>query len=222
MKRFLALSVAILTLAACSRTATARYQLTMDITNVKDVATVTQQTINVMQRRLDRMGEKLLSSKSENTGSGKVIVTITAQHKEALNALSDQMKEPFDLEIMAEAQGKEKPDITVEKFGGFVKAGITGKDLSWVEADKEPGKDLGRVHLMFTPDGRTKMAALFKKMVGKNIGIFVRGQLISKLTVETDVLKDDIVIQDIPSLDIAKVFADDVNSGIHSIVTPLP
>ena len=224
MKRLLALSVAVAVLAACSGGAVSRYQLTMNITDSKDIGQLTQQTLNVMQRRMENMGETVLDTDTEipdGTG-GLVIVSVKAAHQEALDSLRDQMQQPFDFAIMAEAQAKDKPDITVEKFGGFVKTGITGDDLSWVAADKEPGMELGRVHLVFTVGGRDKMAALFKKMKGKNIGIFVRGQLVSLLQVETDVLKEDIVIQQIPSFALAQAFAEDVNVGIHVTVTPLP
>jgi len=222
MKRFLALSVAIATLTACSGTPTARYQLTMNVTKSEDVVQLTQESINVMQRRLEGMDETMIDNDVEETGSGSVIVSITAEHAEALATLTDSLQLPFDFAILAQVKGNQKADVTVEKFGGFAKTGITGNDLSWVEADKEPGQDLGRVHLIFTDEGRTKMADLFKKMKGKNIGIFVRGQLVSLLEVETDVLKDDIVIQQIPSFELAQAFAEDVNVGIHVTITPLP
>lgn len=222
MKRFLALSVAMLALTACSDAATVRYHLQMNTTEQTEVVQLTQETFNVMQRRLEHMEEAILDMKSKNEGSGSVIMTLSTKNKEALDALTDQMVVPFTLEIMAQSEEGQTPDVTVEGHGGFVKTGMTAKDLLWVEADQEPGKDLGRVHLVFTEEGRTKIAALFKRMKGKNIGIFVRGQLVSKLLVEDDVLRDDIVIQDIPSVDLAQIFAEDVNVGIHVTVTPLP
>jgi preprotein translocase subunit SecD len=223
MKRLLALSVAVLTLAACSQSVTARYRLTVDTTIPEDTAYVTQQTLNVMQRRLESMGETLIDGDVESSGSGESVVSITVEHQEAVDALTEQMMQPFSLEIMAQAENGQNADVTVEGHGGFVKTGITLDDLSWVDADEDPDNvGLGRVHLEFTDEGRAKMADLFKRMKGKNIGIFVRNQLVSKLQVETDVLKDDIVIQAIPSLELAQTFADDVNVGIHVIVTPLP
>jgi hypothetical protein len=225
MKRLLALSVAILTLAACSQSSTARYQLTVDTALPEDTAYVTQQTLNVMQRRLESMGEILIDGGIEEgtMGSGNIIVSVTVENQEALDALSEQIVQPFSFEIMAQADEGQNADVTVEGHGGFVRTDITMADLSWVDADEDadnPG--LGRVHLEFTEEGRTKMADLFKRMKGKNIGIFVRDQLVSKLQVDTDELKDDIVIQAIPSLELAQAFADDVNVGIHVTVTPLP
>lgn len=222
MKRLLLLSTAFVALAACSGTPTMRYALKMNVTDTQDTAQLTQQTRDVMQRRLESMGEENVKTATEKMGSGSAIVSVSTKNHETLNSLTDAMMQPFDFAILSQAQDGEKADVTVEKYGSFVKTGITGADLSWVEADQEPGKDLGRVHLVFTIDGRNKIAALFKKMKGKNIGIFVRGQLVSLLQVETDELKEDIVIQDIPSVDLAHAFADDVNVGIHVTITPLP
>lgn len=222
MKRLLVLFTAFATLTACSSTPTARYALEMNTTDTQDTAQLAQQTLNVMQRRLENMGEEKIRTTIEKSGSGTATVSVSSKNQEPLNALTDAMMQPFDFAILAQAQKGEKADVTVEKYGAFVRTGITGADLSWVEADQEPGKDLGRVHLVFTLEGRNKIAELFKKMKGKNIGIFVRGQLVSLLLVETDELKDDIVIQDIPSVDLAHVFADDVNVGIHVTITPLP
>lgn len=194
----------------------------MNIVDTEETAKLAEQTRDVMQRRLESMGEENVKTETVSSASGSAIVAVTTKNIGPLNSLTDAMMQPFDFAILSQAQDGEKADVTVEKYGAFVKTGITGADLSWVEADQEPGKDLGRVHLVFTINGRNKIAALFKKMKGKNIGIFVRGQLISLLQVETDELKEDIVIQDIPSVDLAHAFADDVNVGIHVTITPLP
>ena len=66
------------------------------------------------------------------------------------------------------------------------------------------------------------MKDLFAESEGKNIGIFIRNQLVSKLLVDTDELIDDIIITDIPTVQLANVFADDVNVGLHVTFTPIP
>lgn len=222
MKRFFALTIAALTIAGCSKSASVSYQLTMNVTDPAAVSQLTQETFNVMQRRLERIQETITHMETTKGESGSIIMTLQSANKEGLEFVGEEMKAPFTFEIMEQAAPGQKADITVEGHGGFVRTNITGADLSWIEADKEPGKDLGRVHLVFTEEGRSKIAALFKRMKGKNIGIFVRKQLVSKLLVEDDVLREDIVIQDIPSVELAQAFAEDVNVGIHVTVTPLP
>ena len=50
----------------------------------------------------------------------------------------------------------------------------------------------------------------------------MRDQLVSTLLVDTDEVKDKIVIQSIPNPELAEIFSDDVNVGIHVTFTPVP
>lgn len=222
MKRLLSASFGLLLLSACGQTPTISFRA--DVTGVDgnvERQTVLVQSLNVLERRLLAMGEDALEKNIENTGSG-AIITVGAEHQEALDALTESVQEPFDLQVMAQTQEGQPADVTVERHGGFVRTGITASDLDWVEAGQESDSDLGAVRLVFTEEGRVKMADLFSRMNGKNIGIFVRGQLVSLLQVETAELKDDIIIRQIPSMDLATVFAEDVNVGIHVQFTPVP
>ncbi len=223
MKRLLVLSTAFVALAACSSAATVRYQLAMPgVTDSDKILMLTQQSMRVMQQRLESMGELSDVAVEQGSSTGSVIVVVDAKNQEALDTLTSDLQEPFDFQIMAEAQPGETPDAQVEGHGGFVKTGITGADLEWVEGGKDGNTDLGMVQLIFNAEGRTKMADLFKRMAGKNIGIFVRGQLVSKLQVESAELREDIVIRQIPSVELAQTFGDDVNVGIHVTFTQLP
>lgn len=223
MKRLLLLSTAFAALAACSGTASVRYQLAMPgVTDSTKILTLTQQSMRVMQQRLESMGEMPDIAVEEGSSTGSVVIGVRADNQEALDALTGDLQETFDFQIMSETQEGELADTQVEGHGGFTKTGITGADLSWVEGGKESNSDLGMVQLVFTQEGRTKMADLFKRMKGKNIGIFVRGQLVSKLEVETAELKEDIIIRQIPNVDLAQTFGDDVNVGIHVTFTQLP
>jgi len=65
------------------------------------------------------------------------------------------------------------------------------------------------------------MQQVFKENKGKSLGLFIRGALVSKLLVETDELKDDIVIRDITSHEIAEAFADDLTVGLHVRFLPI-
>jgi preprotein translocase subunit SecD len=222
MKRLIPLSFAVLLLSACGETPTISFRA--DVTGVEGQVqrqTVLTQSLNVVQRRLESMGVEPKKSDIQTNGSGAVL-TIGSEYQEALDALSADLQAPFDLRVMSQVATGEKADITVEKHGGFVNTGITHDDLIWVEAGKENNSDLAAVRLVFSEEGRAKMSNLFKAMKGKNIGIFVRGQLVSLLQVETDVLEDNIVIRQIPNLELAQVFAEDVNVGIHVTFTPVP
>jgi len=220
MKRFSLIAVSLLLLAACNSTTAVTYELNFSVPDETLRQELIFQSMDVIERRLDTMGKKLLD-KQVKFESGATLLTITTEDKETADTLTAQLTDPFTLDVMGEAPA-DQSDITVEGHGSFKKTGITGTDLSWVQARQQPDSTKGQVRLVFTPEGRVKMAALIKEMKGKAIGIFVRERLISKLNVQTDQLEDDIIISNIPDAQMADVFADDVNVGLHVTFTPLP
>jgi preprotein translocase subunit SecD len=192
----------------------------MNVADADKRQTLIEQSKNVIERRMEAMGERS-REKVTKTDSGAVFV-VYASTQESLEALTEQLTRPFELRIMSQAAAGARADITVAEHGGFNETGITGGDLSWVEGRQQPGTNMGEVELVFTEEGRQKMSALFKQMKGRNIGLFVRDQLVSKLLVDTDELKDQIVIREIPQMELAQVFSEDVNVGIHVTFTPVP
>lgn len=221
MKPLHLLFAASLLLAACNTTGSVTYELTKDVSDPADASELVRQSLRVIERRLDAMGEEI-TDKSTTSTADKTTITLQTPHQEALDDLTSQLQAPFDLEFMAQTREGETADLSVEGHGGFKKQGITGDDILWVESRQQSGTDKGEVRILFTPEGKEKMAKLFKENKGRFIGLVVRGVLVSKLQVETDEMKDDIVIRDIPSAELAQVFADDVNVGLHVTFTPVP
>ena len=222
MKRILFSLVPLLVLAACAHSGeTVTYNITTNVTDISKQQILVQQSERVIERRLESLGEKKPVTEIKKTGSGFQI-TAHASNKDMLSALTQQLQQPFKLRVMAETQPGEKADITVEKFGGFSETGISEKDLDWVIGGEEPGTKQGQVELAFTAKGRQKMSALFKVMKGKYIGLFVRDQLVSRLHVDTDKLEAVVVIRQIPQPELAQIFADDVNVGLHVAFTVVP
>ncbi|HVW66238.1 MAG TPA: lipoprotein [Candidatus Peribacteraceae bacterium] len=226
MKRLvLGLSAAII-LAGCSTQTTVRYTLTFNVTdsNVQDSLAFASQ--RVAERRLEHLNEQIISD-TIDTSKKPFTLSITVPDKGAADELTKELTAPFSLQVMAQTGTGETADIMVQGQGSFRKTGITEKDLTGVVSHKDAdGK--GEVALLLTPDGQAKMQDLFKQTVGRNIGIFVREggskdyQLVSKLHVQTTVAPDNIVISNIPSSDLADVFADDMNVGLHVTFTPVP
>jgi preprotein translocase subunit SecD len=222
MKRPAITLLSVLMLAACgSSEASTTYDLGIKITDMKLRESLAAQSMRVIERRMDRMGETIKDSEIDVSQSGATI-TIVSEHAEAQQDLTEQLQGPFSFDIMAQTQPGETADITIEQHGDFTRTGITGADVDWVQARQTPGAETGEVRMIFTEAGRAKLAALFQKMQGKNIGVFVRDQLVSKLQVQTDKIEEDIVISGIPSADLANIFADDVNVGLHVTFTPVP
>lgn len=223
MKRLQFALLSLLALTACGGPSTVSYRLDMDVTGTTQVQELTEASFRVIERRLDMMGATVEDKNVVRNGSGTVI-TVTTDNKDATDALTSQLAQAFDLQIMAEAAEGQTPDVTVEGHGGFVLTGISGEDLSWVLGRQVPGQDTGEVQLQFTDAGRAKMNGLFETMKGKNIGLFVRGQPVSMLTVnDTSAMTDNaLTIQAIPTPELAGIFADDVNVGTHVTFTPIP
>lgn len=221
MKRALVLgTVASLLLAGCGATTTIGYSVAFNVQDPSQRVQLQLMTQHVIERRLENIGEKSPIVTAQISDAGADVVAEVSDPIVG-DVLTSQLIEPFDLQIMKEATA-DKADITVSGHGSFMKTGIEGKHLTWVMAQPQAGGPQAMVTIGFTEEGRTLMKQLFKENKGKFVGIFVRGKLVSKLKVETDELKDDVVIQDIPSYDLASVFADDVNVGLHATFTPKP
>jgi preprotein translocase subunit SecD len=218
MKRLITLLALPLVLAGCGST-TVSYKLAFNTADKSAQEELTHASMRVIERRLERMETTIKDQKITGSGSDTTL-TLSLSDPKAAEQLSAEVTQPFQLLIM-----KQVPDgqgqVTVQGHGDFSETGIDGKDIVWGEA-AEDAQRKGAVRLTFTPEGKTKLAALFKENTGKSIGIFVRGQLVSKLTVKSEEVDDNIVIRDIPNPDLARIFVDDLNVGLHVIFTPLP
>lgn len=220
MPRLAITLAALLLLAACGTTKVA-YRISFNTDDAERQSSLTIASLRVIERRLSRMGDQL-QEQDIKTRDRDVILSLSIRDKEAATTLTAELLKPFTLQIMEQSPENEADAVVVEGHGGFRAAGVTQEHLQWVEARPYgPEEKQGMAILYFTPEGRTAMQKIFKRNRGKAIGIFVRGQLVSKLTVDTDKVEDDIVIQNIPSYEIARMFADDMNVGLHVTFAPV-
>lgn len=218
MKRLLATFVLLPLLAGCS-TASILYDIQLNTEDEERGSMLLTASLRVIERRMASIGEEVLDLDIKKEGEGHRVY-LKVKEQAALDALTEDLTSPFSLKVMKEAP-PEEADAVVEGHGGFSETGITEKHLKWLQASEEPGGK-GRVTITFSEEGRTLMGEVFRQNKGKSIGLFVRGNLVSKLFVDTDELKDEIIITDIPSVQLANVFADDVNVGMHVTFTPVP
>lgn len=217
MRAFVISGLSLAILAGCGGPTTAEYRLTFDTQDAGEVEMLTDATIRVMQRRLDRLGAELYGKHTVQDQDGATL-ELTISDAGAAGALAEEMAAPFDLEIMVETTGS--GDVMVEGFGSFAKTGVTGDDIQMVLS---AGNDQGgaSVQIRLTEGGLEEMRALFAQNVGKTLGLFVRGKLVSALTVGSADVPNPLVIDGIPDPELAMIFADDVNVGLHVTVTPL-
>ncbi len=223
MRRTIAPIVGILvslSLAACgSSTTTVAYTLAFNLPDPASQQDLGLAAMRVIERRLDHMGEALIDKEVRNT-NGEMALLITVSDPAVATLLTDELQTPLNFQIMEEVP-VEEADIVITGQGGFKATGVDSASLyAAIAQEDDDGK--GVITLQFSPEGREKLSAVFRKNKGKNIGLFIRGKLTSKLLVETNTLKDDIVIRDLPSPEIARIFADDLNVGLHITFTPAP
>ena len=197
---------------------TARYELTFNTGSQKDQTDLTSASLRVIEGWLGAFKSSLQGSSIEKKGDKPVLVLKLATPDDAA-ALTERLTAPFTMQIMREAGEKETADITIEKIGGFKATGITEKDVQWVDSQTNPQTGKGAASIIFTAEGGQKLKKLFAENNGKSIGIFVRGRLVSRKLVDGTDTQESILIDNIPSPEVAKVFADDVNVGLHVTFT---
>jgi hypothetical protein len=206
----------VLALAACSGPrAQLTYNLAFDVSGAEDQRQLALAALRVIDRRLESMGEEAIDKEILTEGGFAIRLTVS----EAIaDVLTEQLQRPLQFRIMESAPEAEA-DVVVASHGGFKETGIGDAALFAVTplVDDE-GK--GGITLQFTEEGRALLAKVFQANKGKYLGMFIRGQLASKMLVETDTLLDQIVIRDMPTAELAEVFADDLNVGRHVTFTP--
>jgi preprotein translocase subunit SecD len=219
MKRSLLVLALLPLLAGCSSTSSVLYDVELNTTDEERGSMLLFASLRVIERRMAGIGEEIVDLDLKRN-EGETQIYVETKNQTPLDILTDELTTPFDLQVMKESS-IEEADAVVEGHGGFAKTGISHKQLKWLQASEEPGGK-GRVSILFTQEGRDLMGEVFAENQDKFIGIFVRGNLISKLFVDTDELKDEIIITDIPTVQLANVFADDVNVGMHVTFTLAP
>lgn len=221
MRRSLAIAFCMSTLlASCGGSVRSAYRLQFDTEDPNRLTLLSLAVMRVVERRLEGMGEDVRGLDISQEVEGPEL-SFSIETQAAADLLNEDLTAPFELRIMRSVKEKETPTMEVEGHGGFVDTQVTQEHLEWIDAAEE-ADNKGRITLGFTQEGRELMRKIFRENVGKNIGLFVRGRLVAKLQVDTAELKDDIIITGIPSAELAHIFADDVNVGLHVTFTPLP
>ncbi len=201
-------------LAACSSNASVpvRYDVTYTDVAADRAETMPAAITNVIGGRLARLGVMPTDLKVEATGSGAV-ATVSAPSA-AADQVTAELTSPYTLRFMRQTGTGETVAVQVEKFGNFSESGLNETHVDWIEAGTD-AEGLGRVMISFNDAGHELLAKLAQSDVGRQYGVFAKGKLISLFTMDAT-FGGDIVLNKIPSAELASVFADDVNVGLHA------
>lgn len=214
MKRLFPLVLLTLALVGCG-SKTMRFSLTFDVEDSVQRTILLEESKKVIERRLSRFEDATPSPMIvESVQSGSVLLSFDVNSAKARTALTKELLTPYALKVMTATTGT--GDLFIEEQGWFKDTGITQKDIFWTEGAADP-KGKGIVRLVFSDEGRAKLQTVFRNHSGGTMGLFVHDKLMAKMPIETNELKEEIVISGIPVPDMARVFADDVNVGTHVI-----
>lgn len=196
----------------------ATYTLMFNVNNDTLREELIWSALRLMERTAEKLETRLLDKEvTPGAGSGAASVTVALQSAKSIPLFTEELTRPFTLAFMLEAP-KGPKTLDVEGHGSFQDTGVGQHDVFWAESAADPLTGKGAVRLLFTKEGYEKLRVLLDKNKKKSVGLFVRGRLVSTLTAES--LKEHVVIQGIPSGELASAFADEVNVGLHVTIAP--
>lgn len=205
-------------LTACSGPGSTTYRLTFDTQDPLTIDELTKATVRVMERRLDRMQVELLDKNIVKDAEG-VTVELRVEDGNAVEPLTDELTQPFTAQMML-ATDDPQPAVMVEGLGGFNETDVSGDDVINVLAFADDDGQGATVQIRLTDDGHAALQEIFREHVGETLGLFVRGKLVSALTIVDPTVPNPFVIDGVPNIDIAQIFADDMNVGLNVTITP--
>lgn len=220
MKRLLPLLACALLVVGCTKTV--KFGVAFDTEDASRRADLEAAIIRIADGRVASGGKKIVERKID-TKDGASVLTVRVSDAEAAKLLADGLMTPFSMTIMQQTPSGQG-DIVSDKFGEFKETGISTGHFDWVAMGLsivEAGASRGSAVITLTNEGRELLKEIFSKNKGSIIGIFVRGQLMSKKLVDANDKQDAIQIDGIPSAELAQAFADDVNVGLHAKFTPV-
>ena len=216
------LVLSVLVLSACSAFS-ASENLAFKVTFDANVESASKEDLGravnrVIERRVESMNGKVTDLKNTLTDAG-ADVSFTISPGKLAAPLTDQLVSPFSFQLMRAAKATEKPDLTIAEKGGYMQMGVTEKDVLWLYAGQDDATKKGWVRILFTEEGKKKVKDALSQTKGMQVALIVRNQLVSTFQSQ-GVGRENIMIDGVPTAELAGIFADDVNVGVHASFVP--
>jgi hypothetical protein len=171
------------------------------------------------------MNRKVAAAKIKNgyvtalpTGLRTGTLSITVEDSAAAENVRSMLVQPFTFDIRVEHPGAAASGNVATS--SWIPTTLTGSALESVRAIGNRRTGAVSIELNFTLRGRAMLQSVFSENQGKSIGIFVRGLLVSTLSVRGEKTDSRVIIEGIPSAPVAEIFADDVNVGLGVTIIP--
>lgn len=202
-------------LAGCgggTRTITQTIQI--DASDAAKSMELVQATEQVLKRRLAaaQVNDAVVTVTPIDEASATLLMSLPDSAAE--DTARRILAEPFGFELMLEKTGIKSASGAVQE-SEWEPTGLTGENIVWASAIGNSNTKAISIKLMLDTEGQTLLRDVFSKNIGKNVGIFVRGVLISKLSITSGDVEDNLTISGVPSAMVAGIVVDDLNVGIH-------
>lgn len=222
MKRLLLACSLAIGLAACGNDeAVVTYKLTFRTQDAAMRQELLSQALKVMEGRLQHIQGNNVFTILPTAAEGETYVTINVAAQEVADRLTEELARPIKIRIMALAAEGETPVLTLEGTQeGYIETGVTEAHVKQILADQDPNSARGRVQIQFTDEGHDKLTEVAKNFKDRKLGIFVREQPM-RFFKFIDYKGDDIIVDNAPSYDIARIFASDVNVSLYVTFAPV-
>lgn len=228
MKKFIPLLLVSATLVvACANDASSdahmRYEIDTGITDTQRLEDLQQSAKRVLESRLIALGEFARDVEVTRTSGGfDAKITLSGSNTAVFDTMTEKLTEPLTITFMVETENLEEADVIVAETEGFNETLLNEDHIDWVTADAHPVTESGEVTIRFTQEGLELKKEIFEEQMDNNIGVFVRNRPVYKMKVEQDDIDSDVlVLRNIPRADMAQIFADDMNVGLHTTFTPV-
>ncbi len=213
--------VLVTSFVACSKASTLTYTLEVRQDSPSNVVALLSSAERVIIRRLAALGEAKPIATVVPTGGSGGLLTISLAKDDIAPRVKEMIAEPFTFDIRLEKPLATAPtDENAGDASQWLETGIHKEQVVGVRTVVSKTNSSAAIEITFTPEGRALLQKLFSENKGKNIAIFVRDLMVSRLKIESDAITEHIVISGIPSATVGQIFSDDVNAGLYINYSP--
>lgn len=182
--------------------------------NIEAVGTEERKKLILAQAEPTQEGSKIDSPTEESSAAEGEVDTSNIQIQgEGDDAqIVDENGEPIDIEALQQQLSAEQ-DLSNYFGGNFVQTGLSGKQLKRADLSFDQQTNQPVVQIQFDAEGAKLFEEITERNIGKSVGIFLDGQLMSAPTVNQKIPDGTAIISGSFTVEEAKELAQRLNAG---------